>query len=107
MADRVLRVFDEEDDIKKIADTFHTWQRTDAFEDVPGFCASKDLAAIEKHDFVLTPGRYVGAAAQEEDDETFSHKMARLTAQLKGQFEESDRLETEIKRNLGGLGYEC
>lgn len=105
MADRVLRVFDDKKDIAKIVNTFHDWQRTDTFEDVPGFCASKDLAAIEKHDFVLTPGRYVGAAAQEEDDEPFADKMARLTAQLKDQFEESDRLEGEIKRNLRGLGY--
>ncbi|MBZ5877159.1 type I restriction-modification system subunit M [Chromohalobacter israelensis] len=106
MKDRVLRDFDDKKDIAKIVDTFHTWQRTDAFEDVPGFCASTDLGTIEKHDFVLTPGRYVGAAAQEEDDEPFADKMARLTAQLKDQFEESDRLEGEIKRNLGGLGYE-
>ncbi|WP_136255997.1 type I restriction-modification system subunit M [Onishia niordana] len=105
MRDRVLRDFTSED-IAKISDTFHTWQRTDAFEDVPGVCASKDLAAIEKHDFVLTPGRYVGSAAQKEDEEPFADKMARLTAQLKDQFEESDRLEREIKRNLGGLGYD-
>ncbi|WP_457809125.1 class I SAM-dependent DNA methyltransferase [Kushneria sp. EE4] len=105
MRDRVLRDFTDED-IAKISDTFHRWQRTDEFEDEPGFCASCDLAAIEKHDFVLTPGRYVGAAAQEEDGELFVDKMARLTAQLKDQFEESDRLEAEIKWNLGGLGYE-
>lgn len=105
MRDRVLRDFTGED-IARISDTFHSWQRTEEFEDVPGFCASANLAAIEKHDFALTPGRYVGAAAQEEDDEPFADKMARLTSQLKGQFEESDRLEGEIKRNLGGLGYE-
>ncbi|OLO08854.1 restriction endonuclease subunit M [Salinicola sp. MH3R3-1] len=106
MRDRVLRDF-KEDDITRIADAFHVWQRSEHHEDVPGFCASKDLAAIEKHDFVLTPGRYVGAAAQEEDNEPFADKMARLTAQLKDQFEESDRLEREIKRNLGELGYGC
>lgn len=105
MRDRVLRDFTS-DDIANIADTFHTWQRTENHEDVPGFCASANLAAIEKHDFVLTPGRYVGAAAQDEDDELFAEKMARLTTQLKAQFEESDRLEAEIKRNLGELGYE-
>ncbi|WP_447555421.1 class I SAM-dependent DNA methyltransferase [Vreelandella sp. EE22] len=107
MRDRVLRDFTSED-IAKIADTFHTWQRTDAFEAVPGFCASvKNTFIGEKHDFVLTPGRYVGAAAQEEDNEPFADKMVRLTAQLKDQFEESDRLEGEIKRNLSGLGYDC
>ena len=66
-----------------------------------------DFQQIAKHDFVLTPGRYVGAAEQEKDGEPFAEKMARLTEQLKEQFEESDRLEAAIKRNLGGLGYEC
>jgi hypothetical protein len=55
---------------------------------------------------VLTPGRYVGAEDVADDGEAFADKMARLTAQLKTQFEESDRLEAEIKKNLAGLGYE-
>ncbi len=134
MKDRVLRDFTQED-LNKITDTFHHWQmdalvptlprgnaegskevhqdmeppagaREPAYEDIPGFCASVDLAGIAKHDYVLTPGRYVGAAAEEDDGEPFAEKMARLTAQLKGQFEESDRLEGEIKKNLKGLGYE-
>ena len=61
--------------------------------------------SLKKHDFVLTPGRYVGAADQEEDSEPFAEKMARLTAQLKAQFEESGRLEGKIRKNLAGLGY--
>ncbi|MCX2782832.1 SAM-dependent methyltransferase [Microbulbifer thermotolerans] len=105
MKDRVLRDFSPED-IAKIADTFHAWQQGEGYEDVPGFCASVEFADIEKQDFVLTPGRYVGAPEQEEDDEPFADKMARLTGQLKEQFAESARLEAEIKRNLGGLGYE-
>jgi len=105
MRDRVLRDF-EDTDIQKIADTFHAWQRGNGYEDQPGFCKSASLANVEKHDFVLTPGRYVGAVEQEEDGEPFAEKMARLTAQLKEQFEESDRLKAEIKKNLGGLGYE-
>ncbi len=51
-------------------------------------------------------GRYVGAQEQEDDGEPFAEKMARLTGQLREQFAASDRLEAEIKRNLGGLGYE-
>ncbi len=77
------------------------------YEDVAGFCKSVELAELQKHDYVLTPGRYVGAAAEEDDGEPFAEKMARLTGQLKTQFEESDRLEKEIKKNLAGLGYEC
>ena len=76
------------------------------YQDIAGFCKSVKLDEIQKHDYVLTPGRYVGAKAELEDDEPFADKMARLTAQLKIQFEESDRLEAEIKENLAGLGYE-
>ena len=123
MKDRVLRDFTP-DDIRKVADTFHAWRRAgaqvprrpgmaesglqgEAYEDIPGYCASVDFQQIAKHDFVLTPGRYVGATEQEDDGEPFAEKMARLTGQLKVQFDESDRLETATKRNLGGLGYEC
>lgn len=106
MKDRVLRDFTS-DDIRKVTDTFHAWQQGEGYEDIAGFCASVSFEQIEKHDFVLTPGRYVGAAEQIDDGEPFAEKMARLTKQLSAQFAESDRLEAEIKRNLGGLGYEC
>ncbi|MGP5018419.1 N-6 DNA methylase [Vreelandella alkaliphila] len=122
MKDRVIRDFTA-DDIAKVADTFHAWQRDEgdaqgsanaaegktpvaAYEDVAGFCKSATLTDLQKHDFVLTPGRYVGAADVEDDGVPFAEKMANLTEQLRAQFNESDRLEAEIKRNLGGLGYE-
>lgn len=105
MKDRVLRDFTRED-IARIADTFHAWQTDKDYEDEAGFCFSATLEDIQKNDFVLTPGRYVGAAEQAEDDEPFAEKMARLTAQLKDQLEESAKLEAQIKANLGGLGYE-
>ena len=105
MKDRVLRDFDPKD-IKKIADTFHAWQSGEGYEDEKGFCYSASVDDLKKHDFVLTPGRYVGAADAEEDSEPFPEKMQRLTVQLKAQFEESDRLEKAIKDNLAGIGYE-
>lgn len=105
MKDRVLRDFTKAD-IAKIAETFHAWQRGDNYQDQAGFCFSAELKDMQKHDCVLTPGRYVGAAEQEDDGEPFAEKMARLTAQLKMQFAESARLEGEIKKNLAGLGYE-
>lgn len=104
MKDRVLRDFTQED-LDQITGTFHAWQEGKDYEDIPGFCASVDLEGIKKHDYVLTPGRYVGAADEIDDGEPFAEKMARLTSQLKTQFEESDRLEIEIKKNLSGLGY--
>ena len=105
MKDRVLRDFTSED-IKKIADTFHNWRTGEGYEDIPAFCNSATLEKIKGHDYVLTPGRYVGAAEEEDDGELFADKMPRLTAQLKEQFEQSDKLETEIKKNLAGLGYD-
>jgi len=128
MKDRVLRDFSV-DDIRKIAGTFHAWKsqhvgrvsvsvtrQTDVglrsanptyhnYEDVPGFCKSAKLEDIRKHDYALTPGRYVGAAEQEDDGEPFEEKMARLTAQLNEQFSESTRLEAVIRKNLARLGY--
>ncbi|KKW68755.1 restriction endonuclease HindVIIP subunit M [Lampropedia cohaerens] len=104
MKDRVLRDFTP-DDIRKIAETFHAWQQGEGYEDVPGFCHSAKLDDIRKHEHVLTPGRYVGAAEQEDDGEPFAEKMQRLTAQLAEQFAESAKLEAEIRKNLAGLGY--
>ena len=105
MKDRVLRDF-AAGDIRRVADTFHSWQQGEGYQDVAGYCASIDSKQIEKHDFVLTPGRYVGAPDQEDDGEPFAEKMSRLTSQLSAQFAESGRLEAEIKVNLKGLGYE-
>ncbi len=104
MKDRVLRDF-APDDIRKIADTFHAWKKGENYADEAGFCKTAKLEDIKKHDYVLTPGRYVGAAEQEADGEPFEEKMARLTAQLNEQFGESARLEAMIRENLARLGY--
>ena len=104
MKDRVLRDFTDSD-IAQVADTVHHWQTGQDYEDQAGFCYSATLEEIEKHDFVLTPGRYVGAPEEEEDSEPFAEKMERLTSLLSEQFAESATLEAEIKKNLAGLGY--
>ncbi|MCK8126301.1 type I restriction-modification system subunit M [Pseudoalteromonas sp. 2CM39R] len=109
MKDRVLRDFEQtekRDEVREIANVFHAWQSGTDYEDEKGFCFSAKLEDMQKHDYVLTPGRYVGAADAEEDSEPFTDKMQRLTAQLKSQLEESDRLEKAIKENLAGIGYE-
>ncbi|RYD42675.1 MAG: SAM-dependent methyltransferase, partial [Verrucomicrobiaceae bacterium] len=105
MIDRVLRAFTAED-LEKIAGTFHKWKRSAAdFADIPGFCKSATTKEIAAHGFVLTPGRYVGAEEQEDNGEPFEEKMARLVAELNGQFAESAKLEKAIKANLENLGY--
>lgn len=110
MKDRVLRDFTQ-DDIQKVADLYHAWKTGAelngiAYEDQAGFCKSATLEDIKKHDFVLTPGRYVGATEDLDDGIPFAEKMATLTAKLSEQFAESATLEAEIKKNLVGLGYE-
>lgn len=107
MVDRTRRELTDEE-IKKIADTYHAWRgEKDAGEyaDVPGFCKSATLDDIRKHDYVLTPGRYVGAAAQEDDSEPFAEKMARLAALWRQQRAEAARLDAAIEANLRELGY--
>ncbi|WP_419208179.1 N-6 DNA methylase (plasmid) [Photobacterium leiognathi subsp. mandapamensis] len=110
MKDRVLRDFTR-DDIEKVADLYHAWKtgvevNGVAYEDQAGFCKSAMLEEITKHDFVLTPGHYVGAIEELDDGIPFGEKMATLTAKLSEQFAESATLEAEIKKNLAGLGYE-
>jgi type I restriction-modification system DNA methylase subunit len=74
-------------------------------EDVPGFCKSATLNKIKEHGYVLTPGRYVGAAEVEDDGIPFEEKMAELSATLYEQFAQADQLEATIRKNLAVLGY--
>ncbi|WP_147654185.1 type I restriction-modification system subunit M [Vulcaniibacterium gelatinicum] len=107
LVDRTRRELTDAE-IKKIADTYHAWRgekEAGAYQDVPGFCKSATLDEIRKHGHVLTPGRYVGAAAQEDDGEPFEEKMARLSAQWRQQREEAARLDAAIEANLKELGY--
>ena len=104
MVDRKHRDFTDED-IQKLADTFEAFQNG-MLEDVKGFCAVADLQTIEKQDYILTPGRYVGIGEQEDDGEPFEEKMARLTSELSDMFVKSRELEEEIRKKLGAIGYE-
>lgn len=108
MIDRVHRELTNED-IKKIADTYHAWRGDKdckaSYQDIPGFCKSATLDDIRSNNYILTPGRYVGSAPQEEDDEPFEEKMQRLVAQLREQQAEAAKLDAAIAKNLEELGY--
>jgi len=93
-------------DIKKIADTYHNYQNNDNYEDIKGFCYSATIDEIKNNDYVLTPGRYVGVEDNNEDSIPFEEKMKNITSELSTQFEESHRLEEEIKKNLKAIGYD-
>ena len=106
MISRTQKEFTEED-IAGITKTYHDWRSEsgDDYEDVAGYCKSATLEEIQEHDFVLTPGRYVGAAAIEDDGIPFETKMTELSQTLYGQMEESAKLDEVIQKNLEGLGY--
>lgn len=107
LVDRTRRELTDEE-IQKIADTYHAWcgePGAGEYADVPGFCKSASLEEIRKHGYVLTPGRYVGAAEQEDDGEPFEEKMARLAAQWREQHAEAARLDAAIEANLKALGF--
>ncbi|MDE2835222.1 MAG: class I SAM-dependent DNA methyltransferase [Bacteroidota bacterium] len=95
-------------DITRLARTYHTWRAgADAgtYEDIPGFCRSAALEEVQQHDYVLTPGRYVGMEAPEDDGEPFELKMKRLVVELREQQAEGARLDTAISANLEMLGF--
>jgi type I restriction enzyme M protein len=108
LVDRTHRELPEEE-IARIAKTYHAWrgERTRASTPtLPGFCKSASLEEITSHGHVLTPGRYVGAEETEDDDDMpFEERMEQLTAKLKGQFQESAKLEKAILKNLASLGF--
>lgn len=105
MVDRKHRDLDEEKDIKLLADTFEAFQNG-TLEEKKGFCAIASIEDIAKQDYILTPGRYVGIAEQEDDGEPFEEKMRRLTSELSDMFAKSHELEDEIRKKLGAIGYE-
>jgi type I restriction enzyme M protein len=77
-----------------------------AYEDVPGFVKAASAKEVAEHDFVLTPGRYVGAADVTDDGELVADKIARLQAQLLAEFDEGQRLETNLRRFLASVDHD-
>lgn len=106
METRRLRVLTDgpDGDIAKIANTYHAWRNHDGgYEDVPGFAKAAKLAEIEQHGFVLTPGRYVGVAEAEADDEPIAEKIERLASELLAEFDRGAELERVVREKLAGL----
>src|SRR5699024_10323457 len=104
MIDRAERALSDED-IAKIADTFHTWRGTPSaegktYENKAGFCYSATLEEIKDADYALTPGRYVGMAEVADDGEPIDEKIARLKQELFEHFNESERLAAVVREQL-------
>jgi type I restriction enzyme M protein len=107
MVDRTHRELTDAD-LAKIAGTYHAWRGDKdegEYADVPGFCMGVKVDDIRKHGHVLTPGRYVGAEAAEDDGEQFEDRMRRLAATLREQQAEAVKLDSAIAANLKALGH--
>lgn len=105
MESRTLRMLDE-GDVAKIAGAYHAWRGEPTevpYADTAGFCRVATLDEMRRHDFVLTPGRYVGAVDEEADGEPIEERLSRLGVQLIAEFEESDRLQAIVRERLGSL----
>jgi len=105
LIDRTHRELSTEE-VARIAGTYHAWRGDEGaaeYADVPGFCRSATVEEITEHGYVLTPGRYVGAADTEEDTELFEEKFERLRDQLSNQFVESELLQRRIETSLRDL----
>ena len=99
MVTRRLRELTD-DDIARIAGTYHTWRNDGGdYEDVAGFCASVPVERVAELDYVLTPGRYVGLA-DEEDDFDFKERFTSLRAEFESQLKEEAELNARILSNL-------
>ena len=103
MVTRKLRELTEED-ILKISGTYDAYF-AGTLEDEKGYCAVVGMEEIEKQDYILTPGRYVGITETEDDGEPFQEKMERLTGELSELFAKSHELEAEIKKQLASIGF--
>lgn len=102
LVDRTRREFSDEE-VAKIASTYHSWREGKGYSDVPGFCKAATLEEVRAQSHVLTPGRYVGAEERETDETPLAERLVALHTTLVGQFAEADRLAALIKKNLKGL----
>jgi type I restriction enzyme M protein len=105
LVDRTRKEFSDKD-IAKIASTYHAWREGKDYKDVAGFCKAAMLEEIRGHNNVLTPGRYVGAADLEDDDEPFPERFAALRARLDEQFAEAEMLTATIRSKLAGVSID-
>lgn len=104
MKDRVHRDLSE-DDVQKIATTYHNWRKGGAYENEKWYCHSANKTDLEKHDYVLTPWRYVGITDAIDDGIPFEDKMNELTAQLSEQMAQEKALDEEIRKQLAKIGF--
>ena len=106
MINRTQKAFNGED-IQRLAGVYHAWRSKDGkYEDIASFCKSSTLEEIKSHDYILTPGRYVGARKFKEDRLPFEKRMAVHILKLRDLFKENKKIEDRLVSKLKGIGYE-
>jgi type I restriction enzyme M protein len=102
LVDRTRKEFSDED-VAKIANTYHAWREGEGYVDIAGFCRSATLDEIRDHNHVMTPGRYVGAAEVEDDDAPFPSRFEALRTRLEKQFAQGASIEADIRLSLSKI----
>ncbi|HEX9828314.1 MAG TPA: N-6 DNA methylase, partial [Flavobacteriaceae bacterium] len=114
MESRKLRVFTDAD-VQKVTDTYHAWRNNkdchpelvsgyqQEYQNSDGFCYSATLDEVQKQDYKLTPGIYVGTEEVVDDGILFEDKMEALKAQLQEQFGKGNALQQQILENFDRL----
>jgi type I restriction enzyme M protein len=105
MKTRVHRDFST-DEMDLIEQTYQNWEQNKNYKDIKGFCKSANITDMQKHNFVLTPGRYVGMADEEDDGIPFEDKMNNLTSLLSQQITQEKILDDDIKVQLAKIGFQ-
>lgn len=96
-----------EDEIKLVFEVYHLWKKQSSkYQNIKGFCNSVNIEEVKNHEYILTPGRYVGLEEIEDDGEPFENKMITITSELAELFAKSQELDEKIRKTLGSIGYE-
>ncbi|MFN3590382.1 MAG: N-6 DNA methylase [Spirosomataceae bacterium] len=102
LINRKNRDFSDED-INLKTSTYYNWRNPDGnYEDVAGFCKAETMEETAKLNYVLTLGRYVGLA-DEEDDFDFAERFTSLKTELEKQIAEKADLNNKIAENLAPI----
>ena len=103
MIDRRHREFTDEE-IDLITKTYLNWKKSIDYKDIAGFCKSVDTDLIQEHEFILTPGRYVGSPESKEENYS-KEDVKKLFLELSTYLDKSKVLGEDIKKIFKEEGY--
>lgn len=93
-------------ELEQIAAIYREFRQKGVPAEVRGFSRVVTLEEIREQNYALTPGRYVGTKEGDEDEESFEHKMLRISAKIRKLQEEVAKYDADITAHLKELGYD-